>query len=313
MQIKSKLYYLLIYCGWITFGCQTEFIPANINTNAEYVVEGYIEYGDNALPPYVILTKSRPFFKSLSIEELNTLFIKNAIITINDGNTSSTLNQVCFGDVPIGSRQQFADLLGVPLDSLKTNICVYADLFGKIKVLPNKNYDLTIRVDNDVITASTMIPPYVPLDSIWVREAPGKPSDTLVQLYSSIHDPAGVKNFYRYQCGINSDNFITPFNSVYDDPLIDGIQFDFRLIRPKQKGEDFDQKTFGLFTIGDSVAIKWSTIDEAHFNFWNTYEFNKGNQGPFSSYTTINTNIHGGLGVWGGYNSRVYRLKVKRK
>ncbi|MBK8777276.1 MAG: hypothetical protein IPO25_07635 [Saprospiraceae bacterium] len=32
--------------------------------------------------------------------------------------------------------------------------------------------------------------------------------------------------------------------------------------------------------------------------FWNTLEFNKGSQGPFSSYTTINSNIIGGLGIW---------------
>ena len=73
-----------------------------------------------------------------------------------------------------------------------------------------------------------------------------------------------------------------------------------------------EKNTFGLFKIGDSVAIKWSAIDETHFNFWNTLEFNKGNQGPFSTYTTINSNIIGGLGNWGGYNSKIYRLKVKR-
>ena len=142
--------------------CQTEFIPANINTNAEYVVEGYIEYGDNALPPYVILTKSRPFLNRFPSKNSILFSLRMQSITINDGNTSSTLNQVCFGMCTIGSRQQFADLLGVPLDSLKNKYLCLCRSFGKIKVLPNKNYDLTIRVDNDVITQSTMIPPYVP-------------------------------------------------------------------------------------------------------------------------------------------------------
>ena len=57
-----------------------------------------------------------------------------------------------------------------------------------------------------------------------------------------------------------------PLIQLYDDPLIDGIQFDFRLIRPKQK-EILIKRLSAYLPSGIVLAIKWSTIDEAHFNF----------------------------------------------
>ena len=302
-----------ILCAQIFFqSCETEFLPQNVNLDPELVVEGYIESGDNALPPYVLLTRSKPFFTALSANQLDSLFVHQADVTIDDGSNKVKLSEICFNNLPPSSQKQLAASLGVNPDSVKVNICVYIDLSGQIKPQENHSYHLNINSKGKVVTAVTTIPKYIPLDSIWWREAPGKPIDTLLQLYARIQDTKGVKNFYRYFCSINSGGFKTPFNSVYDDALIDGLPFEFRLIKPREEGEKFDNPSFGLFHTGDSIAIKWSSIDESHYNFWNTLEFNKGNQGPFSTYTTINSNIQGGLGVWGGYSSKVYKLKVKR-
>lgn len=292
--------------------CEVEFIPRDIDLDPEYVVEGYLELGEQALPPYVILTKSKPFFSSLPIDELENLFVHNAEITVTQGTQKVRLTELCLNDLPPQIKQLAADRLGLDLDSLKINFCVYIDLNGAIKAEVGKTYQLEIRHGSQSLNAKTTIPEYIPLDSLWWRDAPGKPVDTLLQLMTKIKDPPGQKNFYRYSCSINGSAFITPFSSVNDDVLIDGKDFEFRLIKPNFPGEDFDQSSFGLFHTGDSVTIKWSTIDEAHFNFWNTLEFNKGNQGPFSSYTTIDSNIEGGLGIWGSYHSRLYRLKVEK-
>ena len=292
--------------------CETEFTPENINSVPELVVEGYIETGDDALPPYVLLTRSKPFFNTLSAKELDSLFVHEADVMITDGSNKVKLNEICFNNLPAASKKQLAESLGVNADSVKVNICIYIDITGAIIPTENHTYNLTIKSNGQTLESVTTIPKYVPLDSLWWREAPGIPSDTLLQLYSRINDPKGQKNFYRYFCGINNGALRTPFNSVYDDALIDGKPFEFGLIRPNGPGEKFEPSTFGLFHTGDSVTVKWSSIDENHFRFWNTLEFNKSNQGPFSTYTTINSNIKGGLGVWGGYSSRIYQLKVKR-
>jgi len=292
--------------------CEVEFTPKDINLDPEYVVEGYLELGEQALPAYVILTQSKPFFSTLPIDELENLFVHEAEVTVSEGAQKIKLTELCLNDLPPQIKQLAADRLGLNLDSLKINFCVYIDLNGSIKAEQGKTYQLDIKHGGQSLKAQTTIPPYVPLDSLWWRDAPGKPVDTLLQLMTKINDPAGMKNFYRYSCSINGSAFITPFSSVNDDVLIDGKDFEIRLSKPNFPGEDFDQSNFGLFHTGDSVTIKWSSIDEAHFNFWNTLEFNKGNQGPFSSYTTIDSNIEGGLGIWGSYNSRLYKLKVEK-
>lgn len=302
----------LLFMVWIIPACEVEFIPRDINLSPELVVEGYVEAGPEALPAYVILTRSKPFFSELSLQELDDLFVRNATVTVNDGQQTTTLSELCFNDLPSDLRQVAAERLGLNPDSVLINFCVYVDLSSQINPEPGKSYHLKIIAGDERIEATTTIPEFIPLDSLWWREAPGEPIDTLLQLMARIHDPAGQKNFYRYFCRINEGPFATPFSSVNDDILIDGKSFDFRLIRPRKEGEEFDQSTFGLFRTGDSITIKWTSIDEAHFNFWNTFEFNKGNQGPFSSYTTIDTNIEGGLGVWGAYSTGLYRLRVAR-
>lgn len=304
---------LMIVLGLLLFSrCQSEFIPDNINLSPELVVEGFIEYADDALPPYILLTQSRPFFTSLSVDQLDNLFVHNASVSVTFGAKRVALNEICLNDLTPDLKRQISFQLGINPDSLQVNICAYIDLSGQLIPKEGETYTLDIQSNGQEIKAVTTIPRYVPLDTLWWKEAPGKPSDTLLQLLTRVKEPAGEKNFYRYFCSINNGQERSPFNSVYDDALIDGKDFEFRLVRPDAPGEKFDQSTFGLFHIGDSITVKWSTIDEAHFNFWNTLEFNKGSQGPFSSYTTINSNIIGGLGIWGGYNSRTYHLKVQR-
>lgn len=302
----------LLFMVWIIPACEVEFIPKDINLSPELVVEGYVEAGPEALPAYVILTRSKPFFSELSLQELDDLFVRNATVTVNDGQQTTTLSELCFNDLPSDLRQVAAERLGLNPDSVLINFCVYVDLGSQINPEPGKSYHLKIIAGDERIEATTTVPEFIPLDSLWWREAPGKPIDTLLQLMATINDPADQKNFYRYFCRINEGPFETPFSSVNDDILIDGKTFDFRLIRPRKEGEEFDQSTFGLFRTGDSITIKWTSIDEAHFNFWNTFEFNKGNQGPFSSYTTIDSNIKGGLGVWGAYSTGLYSLRVSR-
>lgn len=301
-----------ILAGFLINSCETEFIPTNINLDPEIVVEGYIELADDALPPYVLLTSSRPFFNTINQSQLNDIFIHDADVQILYDSQTTKLQELCLNDLPPALKSQVAIRLGIDPDSVKTNLCVYVDINGIVKPMVGKSYNLKIKSGSQIIEATTTIPAYVPLDSLWWKEAPGTPSDTLLQLEVIIHDPFGEMNFYRYFCKLNDGQFLTPFNSVYDDPLINGKEFEFNLVRPNNTGEKFNQSTFGLFHIGDSVCVKWATIDKAHFNFWNTYEFNKGSQGPFSTYTTIDSNIKGGLGVWGGYHSKTYRLKVKR-
>ncbi|MDZ4749075.1 MAG: DUF4249 family protein [Saprospiraceae bacterium] len=290
--------------------CEEEYIPVSSGDSPEYVVEGYLEVGDNPAPPYLILTRTFDFYGAFGPDEFNDSFVHDADVLVSDGSLEISLQEICFFDLDSAVREQLAEQFGFRSDTLSINFCVYVDLLNQLQPQTGKSYDLLIAVDGDTITSTTRIPKPVPLDSLMFQPPPGDPNDSLAQLTCYISDPAGVKDFYRYFVGTNGGQLKTGFSSVEEDLFFDGKSFGFQLFNPETESGDVEPEEFGLYFVGDTVTVKWCTIDEPNFDFWNTLEFAKSNQGPFSSYTRIQSNITGGLGVWGGYSVSYYTLEV---
>lgn len=290
--------------------CEEEYIPISTGDAPKYVVEGYLEAGDDPTPPYLILTKSFDFYGAFGPDQFNESFVHDADVRVSDGSLEVALQEICLFDLDPAIREEIAAQFGFDADSLVINFCVYVDLLNQLQPQAGKTYDLKIVVDSDTITSSTRIPTQVPLDSLKFEPPPGEPNDTLAQLTCFISDPVGVKDFYRYFVATNGGQLKTGFSSVEEDLFFDGKSFGFQLFNPETESGDAEPEEFGLYFVGDTVTLKWCTIDEANFDFWNTLEFAKSNQGPFSSYTRIQSNIVGGLGVWGGYSVNYYTLEV---
>jgi hypothetical protein len=135
----------------------------------------------------------------------------------------------------------------------------------------------------------------------------------ILLLTSKLADPKTQRNFYRYQVRMGDGPFITPGGgSLFDDRLFNGQNFSLNLPRPGADGESFNFTTFGLYPVGKETTIRWVTMDQSLFDFWNTLEFSINNQGPFSTYTRVKTNVSGALGVWGGLYVKNYTLIVKK-
>ena len=252
------------------------------------VVEGYIENGKN---PYVILSNTLPFFGSVNTLNLLQYTIKGAIVTVYNGSSVDTLK----------------DLF---------NIGVYftTSMIGE----SGKSYFLRVLVNGKTLTASTFIPHPVPLDSVWFKVNGNR--DSLGYAWAHLTDPDTLGNSYRffaqrinrYRYGddvgkMKDSTFIAPQGSVFEDKFINGKNFDFAFDRGSfpnsQKDDDLnDEKHF--FKRGDTIVIKFCTIDHAHFEFWRTAETQVANNGnPFGSPAPVLSNINGGLGIWGGYNA----------
>ena len=111
----------------------------------------------------------------------------------------------------------------------------------------------------------------------------------------------------RYFTKTNSEPFFPGyFGSVFSDDLLNGQTVEF----PLDKGQNFEPRgpddfaTYGQFTVGDKVILRWASMDKAHFDFWRTLEVDKLSAGsPFGTPTKIISNIDGGLGIWGGYGT----------
>lgn len=289
--------------------CEEPFTPPRTDEPAQLVVEGYIEAGDQPTPPYIFLTRSLPFFSKIDSNELADLFVHDATITVSDGEQTVQLTELCLQSLSPEQRALAAELLGVAVDSFAFNFCAYLDLSLQMLGREGRTYDLRIEAEGQTLTARTFLPPRVPLDSLWFVAPPGEPIDSLAQLQVILDDPRGP-NFYRYFTGVNGGPLRRPPNSVFDDNFFDGQRFRFPLAEAEADSADFNLSTYGYFERGDTATIKWMAIDEAAFNFWSTLEFARTNQGPFSSYTRIDHNIEGGLGIWMGLAASYYTRRV---
>lgn len=310
-------YLIPIFLITLMSSCEEDFVPITNENDQEIVVEGYIEAGEVTNPTIVFVSKSIPFFGTITPDIFSKIFINNAKVTVNDGTKTVELIPLCIGDLPPDLIEIAAEVLGLDPNQPLPDICVYVDLFDNLIRASGRRYDLKVEVNNKVLTAFTTIPNHVPLYDFEFRVPSGSAVlDSFAELRVKISDPKNESNFYRYltASSLSGGGYVAPFSSVTDDAIFDGKEFEFPLSRAQRRGEGgTDANTFGLYRREDTISIKWMTMDKAHFDFWNTRDAAANSGGPFSAYVRITSNINGGLGIWGGYAVNVYDLIVPKK
>lgn len=300
--MKRIAFYLFVLLS--CWACEEEITPIAFDDQADLVVEGFIEAGELPTPPVVILTKSIPFSQSHEENALNDIFVHDAAVFVDDGSNTIQLSELCWDDLNVEQKRIILENFNLGFDSLVINVCVYTDASLSMMGEVGKRYQLRIDTEGKTLMANTIIPKHIPIDSLFFKSV----SPPFWELIGFIQDDPDEVSFYRYFTSVNQGQFLAPFTSVTDDLFFNGQSFEFPLNKAERGTTPIQE--YGLYTAGDTVGIKWTNIDEAHFRFWNTVEFNSFNQGPFASYTRIEGNIDGGLGVWGGYSNSYYFLIV---
>ena len=107
----------------------------------------------------------------------------------------------------------------------------------------------------------------------------------------------------------------------FNDEYVNGWEFSF----PTYKGRGFWQEwgqqevnneeevdgssgaTTGFWNVGDTVILKWSSVDRSSWDFWYSLAFNNP-AGPFGAPSDAKSNVDGGLGVFGGTSSQKIKL-----
>ncbi len=302
-------------------------IPAG---SQQVVVDGSIE---NGVPPLVLLSKSQQFFGTTNLNDLGAYFIHGAKVTIkgSDG-TQAQLNEICLGDLnlPASQQQQVLSALGyTSVDSANSlNICAYTVsdivtyyLTGTCSYVGKERTTYTLDImtpplysgqhDSIHVTSSTSIPTAVGLDSLTIKPDPNPAyNDSFAAIFASITVPDTFGNFIRYLTKTNSQPYYAPLGgSVYDDKLFVGLTFSLPLERGQSPNAKFDINTDTYFHRGDTITVKWSSIDAKTYNFFYTLE-NDGGGSPFSSPVKVTGNITNGLGCWAGYGTKYYSIIV---
>jgi hypothetical protein len=311
----SRFSFFFCFAISLLSSCEEPFIPENLQQEPQIVLEGFIEAGDGANPAYLVMTKTLPFLSKISTETLNNNYVSGAKVTLSDGSKTIILTELCFKDLPPALKIEAAKILGFNVgdNAFIPNVCFYADLTMAMPGQAGKTYQIEILTEGKKITASTTIPMPVSLDSLRFIPNAGANQDSFLLLTSKLADPKGQQNFYKYQVKMGDGPFVTPGGgSLFDDRLFNGQNFRLNLPRPGMDGESFNITTFGLYPVGKETTIRWVNMDQSLFDFWNTLDFSVNNQGPFSTYTRVKTNVKGALGVWGGLYAKNYNLIVKK-
>jgi hypothetical protein len=287
----KKLIVILALIPLIYIGCTKEISVNFPNPPDLIVVEGHIEPGGYA---YVILTKNAPYFAPTDTATLLKYLITNATVVVSDGVINDTLSF-----------------------TYNSTFMPYFPVFyqgSKIIGQPNHTYTLTVIADGQTVTSTTTIPGLVPLDSTWFQVEGSL--DSLGFIYGILHDPDTMGNCYRFMTkrishfpdGTQEDlGFIADRNSVFNDKIFNGQTFDVDFDRPHlphDTSADDHNVEDGYFKKGDTIILKFMTIDQAQYNFWLTEGIAaQGADNPFAAPTIVKSNIIGGLGIWGGYGT----------
>jgi len=279
--------------------CEKE---VNIHMDAgepKVVVDGFIETG---LPPVVVLTNSFSYFSKIDLSTLENAFIHDAHITVSNGIKEITLREYMLDTGLTSNRYYFYSVDTADPSSLL--------FIGQ----PETFYHLKITAGGKTYEATTKIPAVKPLDSMWYENPPVAVEDlpTAMNVFVRYSDPDTMGNCVRYFTSVNGGLFLPPFNSVYDDDIINGTTFNIGMVPGAVRTKEINLDSLTHFFKGDSIVVKWAAIDKASFNFWSTLEFSVGTVGnPFSSPVTVMSNITGGaLGVWCGYGTSYKTLVI---
>lgn len=317
----KKTFILFALAAMLVSSCEKEIEVALPDSETSIVVEGSLDQGDF---PTVVFTKSLPYYTEINESTLAQMFVNTATASIKVGNDTIPLLKICLSDIPDSLVDDITELLNLPPGFDK--FCIYTSQDERLRGKANTNYELIANVEGKLVTSITTIPQPIALDSLWFKDDNG--SDTLGFIYAQLSDPSTKGNAYRwyarrinsYTSGVDSgkvkdSDFIAPFNSAFDDEFFNGLTFPFAYNRGSVSGSEKEDDTGeerGYFKKGDTVVVKFTTIDEPVYQYYRSFYNSLGSSGsPFSSPANIKTNVKGGLGIWAGYGVSYDTLIIK--
>ena len=265
-------------------GCAEVGLPQPV---PQIVVEGWIENGYN---PIVMLTTTVPIGESVTdLKELEKFVINWGKVTISDGEKSVVLS---------GRRNN---------DYFPPYIYTTSSMTGQA----GKTYTITVEYSGRTVTAQTTIPEDVPLEYIRVAASGENPDN--FQLVGGLKDNRNSKDYYKFFVKVSGKDstYISSFLGLTDDDILKDKTETAEL--PINNGSRrSDQRMTTYFTAEDRVIVKFCTLDQTSWQYWNDFEeIQSLSRNPFFPVSTsIRSNVKGGLGYWAGYGSRYYVVSI---
>lgn len=293
---KKTLYIITLLVIIVAFvSCEKDITVDLPQPESKVVVDGYVEPGQ---PVYVVLTRNAPYFAPVDPDFLN-IAETGADVKVNDGTADWQL-------IEIDTTVNGLELKGVYIAPF---------LIGIV----GKTYTLSITTTKgEKLTAVTTLPAPIALDSVWFQIQETLPgNDSLGYVWATLTDPDTLNNCYRWMAKrVGKDSsFIAPMGSSFEDKFINGTTFDFAYNRGavlNSTAQDDNNDETGFFKKGDSIIVKYCTVDRSVYEFWRDADNQIGSNGsPFASPAPIRSNVNGGLGLFASYSPSYFYLKAE--
>ncbi len=302
--MTKKLYIIImLFCVCLT-SCIKDFDLDTKNNKPQLVVEAYInnlmrEYN------YVVLSRSLNYlstdFQSTPVSKAS-VFITEGEVRNNQYNWNpSTKIQLVESDMPV-IPANFKK--GVYFDPRLSSDSGNA-LIGS----PGKCYLLEITDGDNRYSAVTNLLQPVPIDSLTVgyRYIDTEDSNKVkLRITNHYRDPDTLNNtqMYYYRSNENRSNFgwgglYRGRNSSGTDDLINGQYLHITFPRG--------------FIVGDTVTYYMASVTRDVYNFWDTFNKARDNNGPFATPVSLSTNISGSdvTGCFSGFSLSSKTIVIK--
>ncbi len=302
---KIALFFCFILISSFFISCEKEIDVSLVATSKNLVVEGRIEEN---LPPYLFLTYSIGFFQKIDLSKVP--YASGAQVKVTDLTTNVVLNLKEYNiDSTVGG-ESFKFIIYGP-DINDPNALSFVGV-------RNHTYKLEILLEGKTYTSTTKIPDNPGIDSLWLEKVPNT-NDTFSVVKGFYQDPDSLGNAIIYETRkllyqqTNNQNFFRPFNYAFDDQFINGTKVPLNIDIGFDRTQDYENdffRTLNYLKKGDTLDVRWLSLDKPVFDFWNSVNYSSNSTGnPFAAPTGVKSNIEGGaLGVWAGYGVFEYRI-----
>ncbi len=297
----KRSYFLFLFL-MIFIACETDIDVDLPDYETKLVIEGTIENGE---VPRVLITKSLPYFTTISSDSLFTkMIVSDAKVTVTSGR---------------GEMQE----LHFQLD---TQSPIYFSYKGTIPGEANETYTLKIEWDDKIYTATTSVLEPFDLDSLKLYKV-GE-SDTVGSVRFQLSDDPYRSNYYQFFVKVKHGSRFTDrlwvftIPLVFDDATFNGMTFNYEVLRATPSTlfaaalseEERREYYRPYYKPGDTVIVKYASMDYTSYRFWSTAmsEISFG-QNVFMSPPPIMTNLKCNtgekvLGIWCGYAGKLDTL-----
>ncbi len=306
--MEKIIFYFLLLAFSIS-SCTKEVVIDIPGYEEQIVIDGRIE--QNA-PPFVLLSKSSDIYAPTDLDAYLSTFVKGAVVTVSNGTTTVQLDEVCSNNLPPATLELLEDFFGIAAEDLaNVNFCAYTTTNTAIWGEIGKTYTLKVEIEDQVFDATTELVPVVDLNELFWKGDNGLTEYGFG--WANLTDPPVEFNGYFMEVkrinivnGEEKDDLYEPiFNPANNDEFFDGTTFDFGYTNPQSfSDETVPQEYRGYYKIGDTVAVRFSSLDRnAHRFLYDKYIQLANGGNPFAVPTNVKTNIKGGaLGAWLGYS-----------